>query len=248
MKHLLLSLCLTALMFSAKAQDTIITTLSEKMVVEILETSDMEVKFREYGNPQGEIFTLPKSQIEAILIANTEYNEEKVPVALTSTGEVSDASSSIHKKGRRSWDVVRENGWQLTGDFLTGFKKEPKEWVYGLSLTASYRFNIYLSAGVGFVMLFPDSPGFFLRGTYRPLYTKLSPLICLDGGYRWSKDKTHAFYVKPSMGVSWRMAGNSYLELKVGAPVYPEEESTSLEASLGFTYAFKLLSNKVLLY
>lgn len=75
---------------------------------------------------------------------------------------------------------------------------------------------------------------FFLRGVYRLTDNKFSPMVGLDLGVKevnylaydnvsnmygvsiFKESSTLALSVSPALGVSWRMASNSYLELKAG--------------------------------
>ncbi len=151
---------------------------------------------------------------------------------------------------------TRDSGVQLTleGDGLWGMSSG---WGGGGALTFTYKLNPYFSLGLGVgyekcgnleakdkyvdngfkeAMGLSEEPfnntKLFLRGTYRPLNKRSSPLVSCDFGVHFNsqlgtdEDNSWIFkegyahsagiFVTPSIGYSLRATNNSYLDLKVG--------------------------------
>ncbi len=66
-KKTILLLAISAVGFlSSQAQDVIILRTGEKMEAKILEVDDVEIKYREYRDPDGIIFTMSRGKIQEI--------------------------------------------------------------------------------------------------------------------------------------------------------------------------------------
>lgn len=162
-----------------------------------------------------------------------------------------------------------------------GKSNHPYDGPFG-NIVATYKMDpkISLGAGVGYEYissscedvatdLFPDVRTYrlFARGVYRFIDKAVSPFGCFDVGVNYMKFKSSyepdydnvsknsgiGFLISPALGLSFRVAPNSYLELKVGYAIntktlrsYREnitdakKFSTSAPyISLGFTHTFK---------
>jgi len=68
------------------SQDIITKKTSESIQSKILEVTTTEIKYKKFDNPNGPIFTLPKSEVSMILYENGTkdfFNEEKVSEAVS---------------------------------------------------------------------------------------------------------------------------------------------------------------------
>jgi hypothetical protein len=70
-RKVFLSVCLLAMCWGACfAQDVIVTRDAKKISAKITEVNPDDVKYRNFDNPDGPTYTLPKSQIASILYQN----------------------------------------------------------------------------------------------------------------------------------------------------------------------------------
>ena len=64
------------------AQDEIILKTGEKVEAQIIEINDVEVKYREYNDPDGIIFTMSRGKIREIRGDKTGIGYQDVPITL----------------------------------------------------------------------------------------------------------------------------------------------------------------------
>ncbi len=70
MKKILLSLLSAAVLAPIWAQDIIVTTSSERIDAQVLEVSNIEVKYKRLDNMEGPTFVLPTSRIASVIYKN----------------------------------------------------------------------------------------------------------------------------------------------------------------------------------
>lgn len=116
----------------------------------------------------------------------------------------------------------------------------------GVGVGVGYKFNKHLTAGIGFSgyfddwdvyshmgfyylgygeIVFEELLRFYARGTYRLTDNTFSPMARVDFGIKKvnhhleeQSDRTgiHTPFIAPSIGLSWRVTNNSYVELMCG--------------------------------
>lgn len=177
---------------------------------------------------------------------------------------------------KKPWAKTRERGLQYVIDAST---KSP--WSMGddngnvnLNIAAMYKYN-NISFGLGFGVgggrwpydqqysdngnVDPTFYDVFLRGKYRLSDNKISPFASVDVGMRMLEDledtKSSVVYVTPAVGFSFKVAGNSYIDVKAGYEIGSSavEERDGIEAkssngiSIGvsFTHTMNVLTGKL---
>lgn len=88
MKKLYLILALSFMMFSASAQDIIITKQSERIDCKVIEISETQVSYKQKSNPNGPLFTMSATRVASIIFENGEvYTFKDIPVQEQPTTE-----------------------------------------------------------------------------------------------------------------------------------------------------------------
>jgi len=184
---------------------------------------------------------------------------------------------SLHKSAnsvKKPWAPTRERGLQYVIDAST---KSP--WSMGkdngninFNIAAMYKYdnNISFGLGVGFgggrwpydekysdnANVNPTFYDFFLRGKYRLNAEKISPFASVDVGMRMLEEmddnKSSVVYVTPAVGVSFKVAGNSYIDVKAGYEIGSSavKESDGIKAKscngiaigVSFTHTMNILT------
>lgn len=189
---------------------------------------------------------------------------------------------NIHKSTaansvKKPWAPTRERGLQYVIDAST---KSP--WSMGkdngninVNIAAMYKYdnNISFGAGLGFGggrwpcdRRYSDNdnvnPTFydvFLRGKYRLNEEKISPFASVDVGMRMLDDvqdsKSSVVYVTPAVGLSFKVAGNSYIDVRLGYEIGSSavNESDEIKAKscngiavgVSFTHTMNILTGSM---
>ena len=79
---------------SGKAQDVIILKTGERIEAKIIEISDVAIKYREFIDPDGIIFTMARGKIREIRY-ETGRREQEVPEELQEAYYVDDAKNAV---------------------------------------------------------------------------------------------------------------------------------------------------------
>lgn len=85
---------ITALFVDVSAQDVIILKTGDKVEAKIIEINDVEVKYREYNDPDGIIFTMSRGKIREIRY-ETGRREKEEPEGLDEAYYVDDGKQSV---------------------------------------------------------------------------------------------------------------------------------------------------------
>lgn len=186
----------------------------------------------------------------------------------------------IHKNTngiKKEWAPTREHGLQYVIDASS---KSP--WSMGtdngnisLNIAAMYKYDNNISFGLGFgfgggrwpcevdyeddANVNPTFYDVFLRGKYRMNADKISPFASVDVGIRMLEDmddnKSSVVYITPAVGISFKVAGNSYIDVKAGYEIGSSavEENEYIKAKscngitigVSFTHTMNLLTDGI---
>lgn len=189
----------------------------------------------------------------------------------------------IHKGAnskKKPWKPTRENGLQYAIDAVTRtpWNIEDGNGIVNLNLLAMYKMDNNISFGVGLgygdgshpykdeedkyyddASIDTDFYTFFVRGKYRLHEGKVSPFASVDLGTRFlsdtgnEKQKSMTYFLTPAVGLSFKVAGNSYLDVRAGyeiatAPIKTDDrfgnKAAGLTIGLTFTHTMKFFSGK----
>lgn len=186
----------------------------------------------------------------------------------------------IHRSAsgkKKPWKPTRENGLQYAIDLVTRtpWNIEDGNGIVNLNLLAMYKMDNNISFGVGLgygdgshpysdegtysdeTSIDTDFYTFFVRGKYRLHEGTVSPFASVDLGTRFlsdigdEKQKSMTYFITPAVGLSFKVAGNSYLDVRAGyelatAPVKTDDrygnKAAGLTIGLTFTHTMKFFS------
>lgn len=209
-----------ALMSSLSAQDVIVLKTGERIDGKIIEINDVEVKYREYNDPDGIIFTMSRGKIREIRYESGR-REQEVPEQLEEAYYVDDA-----KMG------VKLNFTGLAAATTTLIYE------YGLSPGSSLEGMIKIN-GLGFNND-EEKSGFGLAVGYK---AKLGSLFKKRDSYR-PKHFLAGGYLRPILGFNWVNLDdgfdyNSYTYVHVGFDIGIQwilQNALALDLFIGWHY------------
>ena len=206
---------------SVSAQDIIITKTGERIEAKIIEINDVEIKYREYIDPDGIIFTMARGKIREIRY-ETGRREKEVPDQLDEAYYVDDAKQALKLNftglANATTTLIYEYG--LTpGSSLEGQLK-----INGLGFN-----NDYKKSGVGLAFGYKAKLGslFKQRNSYRPKHYLaggyLRPMIGFNyASYNDPIEYNDYIYVHLGfdIGVQWIIQNALALDLFIGWHYY----------------------------
>jgi hypothetical protein len=217
----LCTIALTVFFMDAGAQDVIILKTGKKVEAHIIEINDVKVKYREYNDPDGIIFTMSRGKIREIRY-ETGRREKEVPEELDEAYYVDDGKHAVKlnftalagattillyeyglNPGSSLEAAIKING--------LGFNNDEKKSGFG--------FDVGYKVKMGSLFRKRDSyrPKHFLAGGYFKPVVGFN-YVNFDDGYEY--DKYNYVHFGFDFGVQWVLRNAIALDLFMGWHYY----------------------------
>ena len=215
-------LCVFALAATyAQAQDVIILKTGEKIDAKIIEINDIEVKYREYVDPDGIIFTMARGKIREIRY-ETGRREKEEPERLDEAYYVDDAKNAVKLNftgiAAATTTLIYERGLTPATSVQAavkinglGFNNDEDKSGFGMSAGYKVKLGSMFRKSRGY------RPKHFLAGGY--LMPQLGfNTVSFDNGY----DYDNYFYVHLGfdVGIQWILQNAVALDMFIGWHYY----------------------------